>query len=133
MAGVPRAPHMPDLPRAKVPNPPEHFTAEEKAAWAQAAAEVEQLGTYADAFYAEFCDMVRLDAACARLDMNNLDTPATRVLSIAQTKRSLFGRNPASRRKTPTSPVMKNDADAEFTDPPLLRVVSGAKRPWEKP
>lgn len=136
MAGKPRAPGAPPAPFIEAPPVPERWpaffgggelTELEMASWEQARAEVNELGTYMGK-YREFCSMVKLDAEEVRLyqrGLENLDTPATRVISTAFTKRDAFGRNPRTRVVGGTRRE-GGDPDSEFTEGgprPQLRAV----------
>ncbi len=150
MAGRPRSTQLPTLPRVAIPEPPDHFTDVEKAVWKRLAHEVELAGTYDAACYTAFRSLVRRVAAEEALDLSPgaIDTPASRIIALADTARSYFGLQPAARKKVAGAPIgAEEDPDFAFTDEgrqrfherqkQALRVVKTtekpavAKKPWE--
>jgi phage terminase small subunit len=87
----------PSLPKVAIPDPPEHYSAEDRAVWFEVASCVAILGVYTEADAIAFRMLVETVAVTRRPD--TADTARTRAYSTAINLMSRFGMDPASRTR----------------------------------
>ncbi len=96
-------------PGAKVPPPPRHLDAAQRAIWAELARAVEAIGTFMPSDLAAFRQAVRTVARAEACPLDAAPSAAGRLEQAAASALAAFGLTPAARERLRVAPVDNSD------------------------